>query len=84
MPALEVGAEVQVRAYAVLIGDPFQVGADLGLPGEDVRPLAVQSEAERVQMTGDIARAAGVRVVPPGAPDAVGALEEDEIALAVA
>src|SRR5580704_10926753 len=60
-------------------GQMGQVGADLGLPGEAVRPARVGRERERVQVRRNVAGAAGVSVVPPGAADRGGALQDDEI-----
>lgn len=76
---LDLGAEAQVRAQAEEVGDVLQVGADVPLAGEGARPLGVGRERERVQVGGHVAGAPGVAVVPPGAADLVGPLQDDEV-----
>ena len=78
-PRLEVGVEVEVGADPEVGGDPLQVGADLGLPAEDVRPVRVRREGEGVQVARHVAGAAGVGVVAPGAPDGGRPLEHHEV-----
>ncbi len=52
---------------------------DLGLGRERARPVRVQREGERIEVRGDVAAAAGVRVVPPGAAQVVAPVEDHEI-----
>src|SRR5207247_8042881 len=52
---------------------------DLRLAREGPAPAWVGRERERVQVRGDVAGAAGVGVVPPGAAEVVGALEHQEV-----
>ena len=81
--ALELGVEAHVL-------DARRSGAatsrryveDLGLGREGGRPVRVGREGERVEVRGDVAAAAGVGVVAPGAADVAGALEQHEVALA--
>ena len=71
--------EPDERCGVVPLRAALQVGADLGLRGVRPAPLGVRRERERVEVRGDVARAAGVGVRPPGAADVVVALEHDEV-----
>jgi hypothetical protein len=75
----EVGVDVQVRAHAKVVGDLLQVRPDLRLPAVDVRPVRVRREGEGVEVARHVAGAAGIGVVAPGAADAAGALQQDEV-----
>src|SRR5205085_549084 len=44
-----------------------------------VAPLGVQGEGEGIEVRGDVALAARVAVVPPGAADVAVLLEDDEV-----
>jgi hypothetical protein len=71
--------EAEVRPHAELGRTALQVIPDLRLAREGVAPVRVQREGERVEMGVDVAGAAGVAVVAPGAADGIGALEHHEI-----
>ena len=72
-------AVADVLVGAVLAGDPPQVLPDLGLGRERLAPVRVGCERERVQVRRHVARAAGVGVIAPGAPELLGPLEHDEV-----
>src|SRR3546814_2015172 len=58
------------RSEPVRIRLSFEIGEDFGLPREHPRPARVGREAVAVEMARNIARAAGIGVVAPGAADA--------------
>src|SRR5439155_2058280 len=68
-----------VPADVEVVGDAAQVGLDLRLHGERARPVRVAGKGERVEVRRDVALAAGVRVLAPGAADVAGTLEDDEV-----
>ena len=70
-------AEADVAQHAVLLGASPEVGLDLGLGRVGLGPVRVGCERERVEVRRDVAAAAGVGVVAPGAADVVGPLEDD-------
>jgi hypothetical protein len=74
----EVRNEIEVSRAAL------QVAPDLGLPREPPGPARFGREGERVEVRLDVARAAGIGVVAPGAADLARALEQDEVVFAVA
>lgn len=73
------GVEAQVGAETEDGGDLFQVGADVRLAGEAARPVGVGREGEGVEVRGNVAGAAGVAVVPPGAADGVRPFQHHEV-----
>ena len=75
--------EAQVGRQVVAPGHLLDVGLDLGLAGEGAAPAGVLLVGERVQDAGDVAGAARVGVVAPGAAEVVGALEDHEVLDAV-
>ena len=75
----QAAAEADVRQQPVLAGDPSQVVADLGLPGEGAGPVRVGREGQRVQVRRDVAGAARIGVVPPDAADLLLALQHGEV-----
>src|SRR4029453_11294188 len=72
--------ETQARADPEAVDAVTQVGPDLCLPGEGIRPAGVASEGVRVQVRRDVAGATGVAVVAPRPADIVGLLEDEEAA----
>jgi AcrR family transcriptional regulator len=75
----ELLAEADVRTDAEAVGHAAEVGLDLGLEREGARPVGVRRERERVEVRRDVALAARVGVVAPGAADLVAALEHHEV-----
>ncbi|CAM5497407.1 hypothetical protein STANM337S_03614 [Streptomyces tanashiensis] len=71
--------QAEVRTDPEGVGDVLQVGADVALPGEGPGPVRVGREGEGVEVGGDVAGAAGVAVVAPGAAHGVGPLQDDEV-----
>ena len=69
----------QWGSNSVLLGAVVEVGADLGLGRVGPRPVALDLERERVEVRGDVAGAARIAVVVPGAADAAPLLEQDEV-----
>src|SRR3546814_3267687 len=67
------------RSEPVRIRLSFEIGEDFGLHREHPRPARVGCEAVAVEMARNIARAAGLGVVAPGAADAVDLFEDHEI-----
>src|SRR5689334_6597655 len=63
--ALHLGPEADVRGDAVLVRALAQVVPDLRLQREQTRPLGVRRERERVEVRGNVALAARIRVVAP-------------------
>ena len=47
---VDVRVRAHVRTHAEVVGDALQVGADLGLQRERVRPLRVRRERERIEV----------------------------------
>ncbi len=74
-----LGVEDDPLLHAVLARGAVQVLEDLRLGRVVARPLRVHREGERVQVRGDVARAARVRVRPPRAAEPARALEDDEV-----
>ncbi len=68
-----------VPGDVVAAGDVVDVGLDLGLVGEGAGPSRVLLVRVGVQDAGDVARAAGIAVVTPGAAQVVGPFEHDEV-----
>ena len=73
------GAEPDVPSKVVLGHARLGVVEDLRLFGEAPGPVRLWGERERVQVGGDIAPAAGVCVVTPGAAHAVGLLVDGDV-----
>ena len=59
--------------------DPPQVGVDVGALGVPARPVRVRRERVGVQRRRDVAGRAGVRVVPPHAPEVVRAFQHGHV-----
>ena len=70
----------QVGADAEAVGAVLEVAEDLGLVGVRLGPVGLQGEGIGVEVRGHVAGGAGVGVRPPGAADAVGRLEDHEVA----
>jgi hypothetical protein len=75
---LDAGAQPQVRAQAVLVGQRVQVGQDLGLGREAAAPPA-GLERERVQAGRHVAGGAGIGVIPPDAAQVLGLVHDQEV-----
>ena len=73
------GAEAEVGAEAEPVDQLLGVGEDLALVGEPARPSRGGGEGERVEVGGHVAAAPRIGVVPPGAPDPVGLLDDGEV-----
>ena len=73
------GVKHEVAAQIEVVGHRLEVGQNLGLPSVGAAPGFVGRKRKRVQVTLDIARGTGIAVAPPGAPDAVVALDDDQI-----
>ena len=71
--------EPQMRAQTVQGHAPAQVGPDLRLGREAAGPVRVGGERQRVQVGRDVAGAARVAVVPPGAAHLVTPVEHQEV-----
>ena len=74
-----LGAEPDVAAHVVLVGDVMDVIEDGRLPGEAMRPARVGLEGVGVERRRHIARRARIGVLPPDAADVVGLLEDDDV-----
>ena len=79
MRAVDVRVEADVAAQPVLVGDALEVVLDLRLERPHVRPVGLRLERERVHVRRDVAGAAGIGVVAPGAADVVGLLQDQEV-----
>ena len=77
--AVDERVEADVPAQAVLLGDALEVVEDLRLQGPHVGPVGLRLEGEGIHVRRDVAGAAGVGVVTPGAADVVGLLEDHEV-----
>ena len=77
--ARDLLAEADVVDHAVLAGDPLEVGQDLVARREGVAPVRVEGERVAVEVRRDVAGDARVGVLPPGAPEAIGLLVDDQI-----
>ena len=80
--ALERNSEADVADDALVLRAAAQVALDLVAGGEGLGPVRVRQERVRVEVRRHVAATARVRVVPPGAADAGGALEHDEVVVA--
>ena len=76
---VDLVAEADVGHDAELVGAAAQVVADLGLERIRRAPVGVRRERERVERRRDVALAARIGVVAPGAADLLGALDHDEV-----
>ena len=79
----DLPAGSQVRPHPAVIGAPLEVLEDLGLVRVGLGPERIGGERERVEVGGHVARRTWIRVVPPGATDAVAAFEDHEVVDAV-
>jgi hypothetical protein len=77
--AIHMGVEPDVAPQTVLGGHALQVILDLRLKRPHVGPVGLGLEGERVHVRRDVACTAGIGVVPPGAADVVGLLEDHEV-----
>ena len=77
--AIDERVEPDVAAQPVLLGDALEVVPDLGLRREQRAPCRFRLERERVQVRRHVTRAARVAVVPPGATDVPGLLQDQEV-----
>src|SRR5439155_6545992 len=75
----QLGAGSHVLRHAVALRGVLEVVLDLGAPREHAAPLRVRSERVRVERRRDVAPAAGIGVVTPGAAEAVSLLEQHEV-----
>src|SRR3546814_19300402 len=73
-----LGIEPHIAVEPVRIRLSFEIGEDFGLPREHPRPARVGREAVAVEMARNIARAAGIGVVAPGAAAAVALFEDQD------
>ena len=71
--------ESNVRNEAVGFGEVLDVPKNLGLQAVDVAPVALGGERVAVQVRLNVASGAGVGVVPPGAAEPIGLLEDHEV-----
>ena len=78
----QLGAEPDVRTEPVLVDAVLDVAQDLLLRRELAAPVGLGLEGVGVQVRPDVAGAAGISVLPPGAADPVRLLQDDEVALA--
>ena len=72
------GAEAQMRREAAPGDDALEVGEDVGLRGEGALPVGFRLRRDGIEVRRDVAGAAGIGVVAPGAADAVGLLQDQE------
>ena len=77
--SVDVRVEPDVAAQPVLLGDAPEVIQDLRLWREQFAPGRLGLERERVQVRRDVAGAARIGVVPPGAAYVVGLLQDQEV-----
>ena len=75
----DLGAQLQVCFELMALCALFEVLQDLLLPGPQSRPARVEVERVRVQMRFHVARQTRIGVDPPGAADAVFAVEDGEV-----
>src|SRR5581483_8997682 len=66
---LHLGTEADVRIEVVLTGEGIEIGQDVGLPGEVLRPVGVGGERVGVEVVGDVNPTSRVDVLQPGAAD---------------
>ena len=74
----DLGLPPHVPADVVLVHDGLEVGLQLGLFGEEVRPLIGRLEAVAVEVIADVDPRAGVGVLVPRAADACVLLHDGE------
>jgi hypothetical protein len=77
--AVDFDSELDAATQVELVDHALDVSTDLIGGGVGARPGRVLGERERVQQRRDVARRAGIRVVPPRAADAVVALDEHDV-----
>jgi hypothetical protein len=75
----DLGPVPDVRLEPVLRDDAPQVGQDVRLVGEPLRPARVRLERVRIERRRDVARGTGVGVVPPDAAGLGRALQDREV-----
>src|SRR5258708_9764928 len=73
----KASVESHIRSKAVLLDAALQIIVDFLLTGIHARPLGRRREGKRIKVRRNIASAARIAIVPPGAAD-VGALFDDE------
>ena len=62
-----------------VVGDRLQVGQDLRLVGVRAAPRPIRGERERIQVALDVAGRARIHVLPPGAADTIGTLDDQQV-----
>ena len=77
--ARDLVPEADPPADARRAGERDEVVLDLAARREQPRPARVRRERQRVEVRGDVARDARVRVLPPRAADLTGLLEHDDV-----
>ncbi len=78
----DLGVEPDVRLQVAFLDDVLDVVEDLRLLRVHPAPVPVRREGVGVHHARHIAGAARVRVLPPGAADLAGLLQDDEVAMA--
>ena len=78
-PPAIVACPADVGAQAFPLCRIEKVALDLGLPGEDARPVP-RKIGERVQVRGHVARASGIGVVSPRPAALRALLQQDDVA----
>src|SRR6266852_219859 len=73
----KAGVEAQIRSKPVMLNAALQVVVDFLLARIHARPIGRRFEREGIEMRRDVAGAAGITIVPPGAAD-IFALFDDE------
>ena len=79
LDAVDFDAQPEVLAQSVLLDAVLGVALDLVALGEDARPARIQLERELVAERRDVDGDPRIGVVPPGAADVVGLLEDHEV-----
>src|ERR1700682_6392456 len=75
--ALHLGVETNFGSKLVLVGDIAEVVPQFRLRRIQPAPVISRSERKRVEVGGNVAGAAGIAIIAPGASD-VGSLLDDQ------
>ena len=79
----DLGVQLQIPSQLIALCAAFEVLQDLRLAGPQARPVGIEVERIGIQMRLHIAGQTGIGVDPPGAADAVLAVEDREVTKAV-
>jgi hypothetical protein len=74
-----LGVEADDLAQIMLVGDLAEIRENLGLLRIHPRPVGFRLEGQRIEVGGDVAGAAGILIVAPGAANVIAAFHQQHV-----